>query len=704
MSFTRQTTVSLAITVSVLTAYAAPALAASKSSKKEKTAPAGTLLLPLTPRMDDGTAPGSLLAPRKFSAPPAPAIRTVPPPPVASKIPLVPGASPTAPKTSAAGDAPQAADVNASPVSGQQAHLSKDEVAAESLGEGAGLDGITEVDENSVLKGTVQIVADDTEYDQNKNTFLGTGNAVAIIGGQDARLEADTILYDQNGQTIDARGNVKIVRNGQLTTGSSFKFKLNSDEYLITDPDTELQGTCVVARLGKGNRKGLAFKKGDLTLPDPIHIMNNAGYGPLSASEDVMQREVHPDAYLPSRPSFVFKARKMVYEKYKEQGNLTVFGGRAVFDNFTIPVPKFSATVGQENDRVTFPVTPVIGNNIMVGGLNLGPQFNYAVGKTGQFSWAPLVQFGGRNINSKGEDRNEGKSKIGAGFRLGYSNDRLSTHLAYGSVSDILVGDFRYKFDKRGNFMFQSGINRFLNDGLFGPRRARLIGELVHNKAITSIPYISMLNFRSSGGWAQDDPSLVNLSGNAYSQLFNTKGAGGKMGAFRLQEQITVSTQPIFSVGDDKYGAQMNLFGGVVARGYSTGDTMLMGQLGPMLNVKMNRLRLMGGYTQSAVSGKSPFVFDQFIQGQRSALLSGDFKVSKYLTLGTNLGYNLNAKMLYSRAITAAIGPDDFKVLLSRDTIRGINRYGFDLIYGSKIPFDKLILKGGPDAGQLGGI
>src|SRR6185437_259627 len=98
------------------------------------------------------------------------------------------------------------------------------------------------------LKGTVQIVADDTEYDQEKNTFLGTGNAVALIAGQDSKLQADTILYDQNNGTIDARGNVKILRSGQLTTGSSFKFHINSDEYLITDPDTELQGTTVIAR------------------------------------------------------------------------------------------------------------------------------------------------------------------------------------------------------------------------------------------------------------------------------------------------------------------------------------------------------------------------------------------------------------------------------------------------------------------------
>jgi hypothetical protein len=555
------------------------------------------------------------------------------------------------------------------------------------------------VDENTLLKGTVQIVADDTEYDQEKNTFLGTGNAVAIIAGQNSRLEADTILYDQNNGTIDARGNVKINRNGQLTTGSSFKFKVNSDEYLITDPDTELQGTTVVARLAKGNRDGLAFKNGSFTLPTPVHIMNNGLYGPLSAAERVYDEKIHPDAYVPQKQSFKFKANKMVYERYKDSGQLTVFGGKLQFDHFTVPLTRFTANVGGENTRVVFPVTPIVGNNMMVGGVNIGPQFNYAVGKTGAFSWAPLVQIGGRSIVSGTTQNNNGS--IGAGFKIGYTSDRITTHLAYGSVSNLLVGDFKARINKHS--YFQSGINRFLNDGMFGVRRARLLAEVVDQRGITNVPYLSFVGFRTSAGWAQDNPSLVGLSGSQYSQLFNTTGHK-KTSAYRVQEQITASTHPIFAVGDTKRGADLTVFGGVALRGYSTGNSMLMAQVGPMLSTHFDRFRARFGYTQSAVRGKSPFVFDQFIQGQRSVFAMGDVKLTKWLTVGTNLGYNLDSQMLYQRSITAAIGPEDFKVMFIRDTISGYQRFGFDVIYGSKVPFNTLAVKGTPDAGQLAGM
>jgi hypothetical protein len=36
--------------------------------------------------------------------------------------------------------------------------------------------------------------------------------------------------------------------------------------------------------------------------------------------------------------------------------------------------------------------------------------------------------------------------------------------------------------------------------------------------------------------------------------------------------------------------------------------------------------------------------------------------------------------------------------------IQGINRFGFDIMYGDPVPFKKLAIKGQGDAGQLGGL
>ncbi len=562
---------------------------------------------------------------------------------------------------------------------------------------------IPEDGEDTLLKGTVQIVADDTEYDQDRNSFLGTGNAVATIAGQDSKLEADMILFNQNSQMIDARGNVKIVRNGQLTTGSAFKFKVGSDEYLITDPDTEIGGAQVLARWGFGGgdaKGGLAFKSGTLTLPTAIHIARNPYNGTIQSSEESGQKDLHPNSYVPQTPSFVFQARKMVYEKYKDSGNITIFGGRLKFKHFTVPLGKFITTVGKgNNSKVTFPVTPMIGNNIQVGGLNVGPNFNYAIGQMGVFSWAPLIQDGGKRTLPDGTVSSNGK--YGAGMRISYQGKRVMGNLAYGSVSNMLVGDLRYIVNQHTTV--QLGINRFLPDGIFGSRRARALAEVVDWRSIGGIPFIQGISYRTSAGWMSDQPTLVNLNPQ-YAKLFTQPTSTKITSGYRIQEQVMGNSEPIFNIGDRKYGMSGSVFSGLAARGYSSGDAMLMGQIGPVLNLNLNKVRIQGQLAKSAVQGKSPFVFDQFIQGTRSGMINGDVKLTKWLTVGGNLGYNFDAKLLYQRTISAAIGPDDFKILLSRDTIRGINRFGFDVLVGHPIPFNKLVLKGTPDRGQLGGI
>ena len=685
--------VSLSLLIASNSALIPAWAAASKSDK-----PSGTLLLPLTPKIDQNDIQSS----------PAPAPSTSSTTSSSSKdrtttTETTPEEQPLqaepAHEATLTPEVPQAD----SAISGAPDKIAPERTDASSMLEAsASADDLqlsemdSAVSEDTTLKGTIQIVADDTEYDQEKNTFLGTGNAVAIIGGQNSKLEADMILYDQNSQTIDARGHVKILRTGQVTTGSAFKFKVNSDEYLITSPDTELNGTQVIARGAYGTNRGMIFKNGTLDNPTPFHLGKNMLYGPQSSVTDIADKILHPDAYLTDKPSFVFKARKMIYEKYKESGNLTVLGGRLQFARFSVPVPKFVATVGQDNN-IMFPVTPMLSSNIQSGGINIGPSFNSAMGKTGKFNWAPMVQFGGRTTSGQ-----TGGSGIGLSGQVGYSNNKFSTHLAYGSVSNLLVADFKSQLNKKT--LFQAGINRFQNDGLYGFRRARLIAEVVHNHAMGNIPYLSSLNFRSSAGWAQDNPQLINATpGMAALYGGTTKNTVMKSG-FVVQEQITAVSQPLFSLGNEKYGARGYVFGGVALGGYSTGDARIMGQVGPTIQFKADRFTFSTNYTQSAVRGSSPFYYDQFLQGNKSANIQGDVKINKWLTVGGGYGYNLDSKLPYSKSISAAIGPQDFKVLLSRNMIQGINRFGFDIIYGQPIPFKSLVLKGSPDHGQMSGI
>jgi hypothetical protein len=226
----------------------------------------------------------------------------------------------------------------------------------------------------------------------------------------------------------------------------------------------------------------------------------------------------------------------------------------------------------------------------------------------------------------------------------------------------------------------------------------------VDNHPITSIPYLQTLNFYSAAGWMQDNPQLVNLS-SAYAKLFGSAAQKTTItSAFRVQEHITATSQPLVSIGNNRYGLKSYIYGGVAARGYSTGNASLIGQLGPVMDMYLDRLRLQTGYTLAAVRGSSPFVFDEYIQGTQYAYLNGSYKINKYLMLGGTLGYNVTANLPYQETLNIAFGPDDFKIVGAYDFIYGMSRVGFDVLYGQPAGFNTLVMKGKPDQGQQGGI
>jgi len=118
----------------------------------------------------------------------------------------------------------------------------------------------------------------------------------------------------------------------------------------------------------------------------------------------------------------------------------------------------------------------------------------------------------------------------------------------------------------------------------------------------------------------------------------------------------------------------------------------------------MGKLRVLGGYTEAAVRGSSPFTFDQYLQGSQYVYALGDFKVNKLLDIGGMYGYNLTSSLPFAKTVQVAVGPQDMKLLVSRDFVLNRYRVGFDMLYGQPVPYQKMLVKGAPDQGQLGGI
>ncbi len=530
----------------------------------------------------------------------------------------------------------------------------------------------------------LELEGDNVEYDHEKNLYITYGMSVAHIVDQDAHLEADSIIYYGDDQHIEATGNIKITRQNIVTVGESFKFDVTSNKYLLTRPHTTLSGAVIKARtVSSTSGDRIEYEKGRLKLSEPIRIAQGFGVRRrprtfYSFKNSVTSRKKPSWNEIPQKQRYKVTAEKIVYDSEKKINNLTIYGARVHFKNFSIPAsPKFTTTASSDPDVRSAPLlAPTIGTQGALGGFAVGPRFNFNLTDYHILSLSPFGQIG-----SEGE--------FGFGEKIGFYGPSTILEGAYGSLKDRFVGQFRQKFGNKTEF--RAAYNKYLDNGFLGSTLAKLNVELVDRRKI-KLPFTETgLNFRTAGSWAQSDQGILP---SRYKDFL--KDAGNpkdfENSAFKFEEQISAISKPIFKFGNEKYNTALRLKTQNAFRAYSTGDLQGIFTGGPLFDNKIGPLSFELGYNQGFVKGKSPLFYDQYIQGMQSVLLDGDIKLHEWVTLGGYGTYNIKAAELIERQFRAKVGPKDFKMLVNWDALRQQTQFGLNFLFGEPVDFEKFLI------------
>ena len=535
----------------------------------------------------------------------------------------------------------------------------------------------------------LELEGDSVEYDHDSNVYITSGMSTAHIVDQNAKLEADEIIYYGSDQHIEAKGNVKITRDNIVTNGESFKFDVTSNKYLLTKPQTVLKGAIIKSRAVCSQPDGkIEYERGRLKLDEPVRVAQ--GFG----------ARVHPKTFYSMRASRVARAKpswddvsnkvkyrvtaeKIVYDQGKAVNNLTVYGGRVHFQNFSLHAePKFTTTVNSDPNVRTAPlIAPVIGTQGALGGFAIGPVFNLNVTDYHILSVSPFAQLG------------SGGSP-GFGGMLGFYGPTTTLQLSYGSLKDRFIGQFRQKlFGNKTEF--RAAYNYYLDEGFLGSALAQINVGVVdrrrwHNSFIDKVTE-GGVNFRSSTSWIQSSPGILP---SKYKNFLNDAGnpKDFKNTAFKAEEQINLISKPLFKIGTEKYNTALRFRTRNAFRAYSTGDFQGVFTGGPVLDNRLGPVTFGLGYDQGYVRGKSPLFYDQYIQGMQSVSLDGDVKLSEWVTLGGFGTYNIKAAEVVERQVRAKVGPKDFKMLVNWDALRQQTQFGLNFLFGQPVDFEKFVI------------
>lgn len=527
----------------------------------------------------------------------------------------------------------------------------------------------------------VDYTADSMEYNNLTGELVLLGNARLWVPSEGITITADRITYLEQDKTLVAVGHVLIKNQDQLSFAEHFTLDIPHQQAELKQVETLSPRAFLVGEYAKINDTerytSIYYRNGTLDFGKPVRVSEQSSRIGSAGSfrlNELIQADPEKLAYS-VEPSFQLQAREVRYYPDRVQNN--IFLSRPVLRfkkiPLEIPFPSWFVTAGRSNEQM---LTPIIGNSPETGSgdFNLGPKFSFVLGDPEDertLHFGPFMQL---------------ISNTGAGAMVGYTDKRADVLLAYGSSKNRGLAEVTYKISPHNNFVY--GWNSYLGGGItkqffqtndFRSFRTPLIGDFLEGGQIMVQNDVSVV---------QDSDTLRNQENNRISTLQNNSlndGFSADKWGGRYQNTVSFTTKPILEFGRNDYSIGFRFSGSSIFRYYVVQNSTKINYLGvliPNVRIHLNKYSdLEMGYVAQAVSGSSPFGFDQIIAGASSAYFNAELNLTSWLSLSNYSSYSFSNSSFIAQQLGLVLGPDDFKFMVSYDPIYRRFNIGFNILF-----------------------
>ena len=536
-------------------------------------------------------------------------------------------------------------------------------------------------DKISASEDTENIVLDceNMDYDAEKYCLYATGNVNVEFVKQQTVVKADKITYDRMNNTIKAEGNVRIIKNNQVINGDYIFVDMNEENALIENPIT--QTSTIEVRATKGYVYGdkIIQEQGSIVVDESYPInFKSSGTGPI------LSQMMRPkDATLSNdmeKGLVKINAKELKITQKGDLETLAIRHANVKKGKWTIlKIPAIKIYTNKNHDYAETNIWEVGSARGL--GTYIGPGFVFELPKGSVLKAIPML-----NMNHG----------FGVGAVGRFSSGTNITQAGYGTTESKILIRGKQKLDD--NLMLQYAMNDYLDDWWLGRRRPKYGIDLVYAKNYSSNNFL-IKNHPSSFTHQLDFGYFHDIDVDGHFK--NLKG--GQIGTLRTRYMSEASQNFLHYRNEDKQTAfDFYIVGQLAASVYGTGDTQIIGRVGPRIETQWKRWMQRVGYYQSVYDDNSPVpVYDAYRYGKSNVYLQEYFRVNKYLTLSWFGSLNLsndspNGKMFQENAFYVSIGPDDVKFNLGYDFIRENTFFTVEMMMdakGTKIDYDKMEIR-----------
>ena len=535
------------------------------------------------------------------------------------------------------------------------------------------------VAENPEEEDNIILDCEKVDYDTDAYCVIASGNAVVNFVKQNTIVKADKITYDRMNNTIKAEGDVKIIKNGQTINGEYIFVDLNEENALIEKPIAQTATVEIKSEKGYVYGDRIVQENGSLTVDESFPInFRSLNTGPLMSHMIVPEDETLTSDMEKGRITLKVKNIKIT-----QKGDLIVADLKkaSVFrgDKRIIKLPPAKIYTNKNFDFAETASWEL--GSIRGLGMYLGPGHVFEIPGGSVLKVMPILNY------------NHG---FGIGGIARYSSASNWTQAAYGTADSKFLIRGRQKLDD--HLSLQYVMNDYSREWFLGRRRAKYGASIVYENGYSKEGFLlkgqqSSFAHQFDFGYFQDIDE-----DSSYKKI-----GGSELGTTRTRYMAQVNQNFYTHRNVEKQTAvTFGLVGQLSAALYGTGDTQVIGRIGPVLHTQYKRWMQDIGYFHSAYEDNTPMpVYDSYRYGKSNVYLREYFRINRYLTVSWFGSMNIsndapNDKTFQENAFFVSFGPDDIKFSIGYDFIRENTRFMVEVMMdtkGTKVEYDKLEIK-----------
>lgn len=517
------------------------------------------------------------------------------------------------------------------------------------------------------------------DYDTENYLIYATGNVNVQFVKQGTIVEADVITFDRMNNTVKAEGNVKILKGGQTITGDYIFVDMNEENALIENPLTQTDFIVIKSQKGYVYGDKIVQENGDITVDKSFPINFSSGTrGPRISKMLVPKGDT-----LSEDMANGIVTLKVQDIKITQKGDLEIIeitkpqlfkGDKKVFKTKSAKI--------YTNKNHDYAET----NHWEIGayrglGLYAGPGVVFELPKGSVLKAVPMLNY---------------KSGLGVGAMTRFSSGTNHTLAAYGSAEDRFIVYGKQNLDD--NLFLEYSVNGFMDEWFMGRRRPKYGTSLVYSNGYSADSFLlkgqtSSFRHRFDAGYYQD------LDFDSKHERLQ----GSNIGTTRFRYMAQVNQTFYRYLNEEKLKAfSIGMVSQLSSAIYGTGDTQIVGRIGPNVHMQYKRWMQDVGYLYSVYDDNTPLTaFDTYRYGKQTLYLREYLRLCRWLTVSWFSSINLsndaaNGRDMQENTFYFSFGPDDLKFNIGYDFVRENLRCTFEVMMdakGTNVQYETLEIK-----------